>query len=170
MEVREYLEALSGLLGGKVHQEEFAYSTLPHLSALYRGRAIRVDFVHDGELVLDVDVHPPHHLRVRPKGLGCRLLGLIGIRPGHRTGDAVFDDDYLIDDATAEHVAAFFVPEAIALLRRLEPFYRFQLTHKEYRCIKHAPDLQAFPPERAAEDINVMMEVVDRTSRADPPA
>jgi hypothetical protein len=163
METRQYLGKLMTHLGGDVHQEEFALSTLPHLSAIYRGRAIRLDFVYEGELVLDVDVHPPHHLRIRPAGVGARILRLFGIRPGHMTGDDDFDRRYLVDDASAEQVRAFLTPEVKALLARLEPFYRFQLTHKEYRCVKHVPDLAAYPPHQAADDIDVLIDIAALT-------
>ncbi|NQT86053.1 hypothetical protein HQ560_04770 [bacterium] len=137
--------------------------SLPRLLTVHRDRSVLVDFVSSGELVMDVNVRPAHSLRIRPVSLGARLLRMLGIRPGHRTGDAYLDDAYIIDHATQDDVQAFLTPEVIELLRRLEPFYRFQLTHKEYRCVKHVPDLVAYPPRRAAEDVDVMMAVVDLT-------
>ena len=134
----------------------------PRLYAQYRGYFVKADFIAHGELILDVNTPAPHNLRVRNEGLLSRTLGRIGVVADHKTGDPAFDDQYIIDNATREQVAAFFTPEVIARIRRLEPFHLFALTHKEYRCQKLV-DLDEYAPQDAAADLDALVEIVELT-------
>jgi len=163
MDTKEFLEQLQALIGGEVDVEEFSVGAAPRLYAQYRGYFVKVDFVADGELILDVNTLPPHHLRLRREGVVSRALAKLGVIGDHTTGDAVFDGDYLIDDATQEQAAAFLSPEVRSLIRRLEPFTLFALTHKEYRCLKHVSPLDDYPPQRAAADLDALIRIVELT-------
>ena len=163
MDTTEYLGELRGLIGGEIDAEELVVGSTPRLYAQYRGYFVKVDFVVHGEILLDINTPPPHHLRLRRQGVVSGALARLGVIGDHRTGDAVFDDDYLIDDATQEQVAAFLTPEVRSLVRRLEPFTLFALTHKEYRCLKHVSPLDAYPPQRAAADVDALVEIVELT-------
>lgn len=166
MDTKEFLEELQALIGGEVDVEEFSVGAAPRLYAQYRGYFVKADFVAHGELILDVNTPAPHHLRVRNEGFISRTLGRIGVVADHKTGDPAFDDQYVIDDATREQVAAFFTPEVIARIRRLEPFHLFALTHKEYRCQKLV-DLAEYTAQDAAADLDALVEIAELTKAPD---
>ena len=167
MDAREYLEALRSLVGGEIRTEEHNLGSPPSLWCHRRGHFVKFDFVVGGEIVLDVNTPPPHHLRLRKEGFVSRALGNLGVLADHKTGDPAFDDQYIIDNATREQVLKFLTPEVRSLIRRLEPFALFALTHKEYRCVKYVSSLEEYPPQDAAADVDTMIRIAELTQGSD---
>ena len=165
MDETAYLEELRSLIGGEIEAEQLALGSLPRLYANPRGHFVKLDFVVRGEIVLEVNTRPPHHLRLRKEGAITRALGRLRVLPDHKTGDPTFDDRYIIDNASQEQVTRLLTPEARSLITSLEPFALFELTQKEYRCLKDVRRLEDYPPERAAADLNTMIDLAELVAR-----
>ena len=134
---------------------------MPRLYADHQGYSVKVDFIIDSELLLEVNTSPPHWLRVRKKGFVLRALGSLGLLSGRKTGDVSFDDWYIVDNATQEQASRFLCPEVRLLLMKLEPFARFDLTNNEYRCLKSVSSLEAYTPRHVVGDIDTMIRIIE---------
>lgn len=158
----EFLAELGALIGGKVDREELIVGGTPRLYTHYQGYFVKVDFITAGELLLDVNTPPPQRLRIRREGFVSKTLGSLGIVCDRKVGDIDFDEKYLIDNASQEWAAQALSDQVRRLLAVLEPFALFELTNKEYRCLK-AVDISDYTPSRAAEDVDAMVRIVELT-------
>jgi len=166
MKPNEFLTELQSFLGGTIDSEDMVLGSTPRLNAHYRGYFVKVDFVVASELRIDINTRPPHRLRVRKEGFISRALGAFGLICDHKTGDALFDEKYVIDNASPEWAAKVLCQDIRTLLTDLEPFSFFELTNKDYRCLKsvHIPE---YEPSRAAKDVDTMIQIVELTQRID---
>ena len=83
--------------------------------------------------------------------------------------DIEFDGKYLIDNASQQWAAKALSDEVRKLLTSLEPFALFELTNKEYRCLKSV-DLPDYAPTDAAGEIDTMIRIVEIIRSMDPEA
>jgi hypothetical protein len=157
---KEFLAELGTLIGGKVDREEMIVGGAPRLYTDYHGYFVKVDFITGGELMLDVNTPPPQRLRIRREGFVSKTLGRLGIVCDRKVGDMDFDEKHLIDNASQEWAAQVLSGDVRRLLTALEPFALFELTNKEYRCLK-AVDISDYTPSRAAEDVDAMVRIVE---------
>ena len=160
MEPKEFLAELQSLIGGKIQAEPFNLSSPPRLNVDYRGRFVKVDLVTGGELRIDVNTPPPHRIRIRKENFVSRALGSLGVVCDHKTGDPEFDDKYQIDNSDSDWAARALCPEVLQRLAALEPFHFFELTHKDYRCLKGVK-LSQYDPAHAARDVDAMVDIAD---------
>lgn len=165
----EFLAQLRALLGGRVEGEEMILGSSPRIYTHCRGHFVKVDFVSESELLLEVNTRPPQPLRLRREGFVLGALAAIGILSDRKTGNEVFDGKYLIDYASQEWAAAALTGEVRELISNLEPFALFELTHKEYRCFKSV-DLDDYTPARAARDVEALLRITEITRGLDPQA
>jgi len=164
MEPKEFLAELQSLIGGEIQAEQFNLSSPPRLNADYRGHFVKVDFVTGGELRIDVNTPPPNRLRIRKEGIVSRALGTLGIVCDHKTGDPEFDETYQIDNASAEWAAQALSPEVRKLLGDLEPFVFFEMTHKDYRCLKGIKLSECLPSD-VVSDVDTLVDIADLIQR-----
>ena len=161
MEREEYLNELKSLIGGEIGGERGTVSGAPRLLAVYRGYSVKVDVVSNSDVILEVNTRTPHHLRIRKEGFVSRALDAVGIAIDAKIDDAEFDDTYRIDLATDEQVRSFLTPEVRALLKKLEPFALFRMTHLEYRCHRQVGELQHYPPQQAVNDLDTLIQIAE---------
>jgi len=159
MDCDRFLEELQSRLGGETRQEELVLGSAPRLYTHYQGFFVKFDFVTTAEIIIDVNTPPPHRLRVRKEGWLSRAADSVPLLADHKTGDEAFDREYEIDNATSEQVLRFFTDEVRSLIRSLEPFVSFELTHKEYRCFKVLESSEEYTPAKAHADIDALIRI-----------
>ncbi len=77
-----------------------------------------------------------------------------------KTGDSVFDNKYLVDNASSEWVLKALSDPVRHLLTGLEPFEYFELAGRNYRCLKMV-NLSNYHPGEAAGNVETMIKIVE---------
>lgn len=171
MDVSEFLSELKARIGGSVDTEGAPAHSAPSLSetgrapkllAEYRGYFVTIDFIVVQELQLEVNVPPPHLLLLRPPGLLRRFLSSLGLPLGPRTRDPEFDQNFAIYYATKDEVRKTCTERFRQLVRALGPIIEFNMTRKDYQCLKSV-ELDRYKPEEALADLDTLIEIATVT-------
>ena len=161
MDVNKFLADLNSIIGGHVIREEYLPGNVPRILGEYKGYSVKIDFISASEFLIDINLKPPHVLRIQKEGFFSRLLEGVGISSDVKVGDTQFDDKYQIKYATEENAKAFLSPEVRSLLAKLEPFGLFELTHKEYRCLKFLNEITEYTVDDAIADLGIMIDIIE---------
>lgn len=161
MRPTEFLQTVQERIGGDIPRHDDPAAELePRLLADYKGRFVKLDFLSSTELILEVNAPPPHFLRISPENFASKALDKIGLSAEVKIGVPDFDSRYLIYNVSAERAKQTLTDEFRAILRDLEPFASFEMTHKEYRIFKDVHIDKDYTVDRALADLDRMIRLV----------
>lgn len=178
MTAQEFLEKLKEKTGGKIIREDIdpmSYSSprggplprfCPRLYADYKQHYIKVDFIDAGELIYEVNMGTPHMLLIRPENVVSKLLDKINLSPEVKIGDAEFDASYIIQNVSEDNAKKTIGENFRRIIKGLEPFVEFEMTGKEYRLLKPVDITSSYTPEKAVQDLDALIDLVDAIKAA----
>lgn len=170
MTVNEFLEKLKQITGGKIIKEDgmgnitdVSKRPFSRLYADYKKHYIKVDFIDATELLLEVNMAPPHRLLLRPENVVSKLLDKISLSAEIKVGDEAFDAKYIVQNVTPDEARKTINDGFKQALGALEPFLFFEMTANEYKLVKRVDIASGYSPENAAADLEKLMALADRT-------
>lgn len=170
MTVMEFLEELKTLTGGKIIKEDGMgnitdVKSRPYsrLYADYKMHYIKVDFIDATELLLEVNMAPPHRLLLRPENVVSKFLDKVSLSAEIKVGDEEFDSKYIVQNVNVAEAQKTVNEKFKEALKTLEPFLFFEMTGNEYKLVKRVDIQSDYNPRKALNDLDNLLLLVDRT-------
>ena len=170
MTVIEFLEELKVLTSGKIIKEDgmgnitdLKSRPFSRLYADYKNHYIKVDFIDASELLLEVNMAPPHKLLLRPENVVSKLLDKISLSAEIKIGDEEFDSKYIIQNAPPAEAQKTINARFKGALEKLAPFLFFEMTNNEYKLVKRVDIKSEYAPKAAQSDLDNLLALVDIT-------
>ncbi len=120
------------------------------LSIIYMNLGLKVSFIAEEELHLEINSKPPFFLFIKPESKMVKLGKILHVVSEVEVFDDKFNEKYLIQDIPRELAEKIINPEFIQIFTKLEPIIEFKMNNLEYQLIKNVP--KEYSPEDAVND------------------
>jgi hypothetical protein len=163
MDYNQFVKDLSVCFQNPVIDNEKSYSFSPRtpVTSVYGivgGYGITFGFSASKEVKIIVNKKPPHYMYVSPSNLLTKFSDALKISGAVKSDDFEFDTTYSVRNTGKQAAKKTLVSENITLIKKLDPFAYFEMTHKIYKFVKDVNN--NYTVRNAEDDLNNLAKFV----------